>query len=241
MPENRSLLEGIYEAHQDVIFVEIPFDLQAHYGAVHWHNLQRIVGLSYAKQERVLFLDVDEIMEGSTFLKWLNGFDYRNYEAIQLSCYWYFREPTFRAKNHEHSPLFVAQSAITNAFLTHPYERAGSFVEVTGCKLQAVMSLENQPMCHHYSWVRTKEQMLRKVRSWGHREEWDWQTLVEKEFSGSFSGRDFVHGYAFDKVPKLLKESEYEGREKSVRSHVHRLTAKERNKIESLFIISGGE
>ena len=55
-------------------------------------------------------------------------------------------------------------------------------------------------MFHHYSWVRTKEQLLRKVASWGHNWERNWTEEVEKEFSRPFNGVDFVHGYEFVEV-----------------------------------------
>jgi hypothetical protein len=55
---------------------------------------------------------------------------------------------------------------------------------------------------HHYSWVRTKEEMLRKVKAWGHTNDKDWNTLIEEEFSREFNGKDFVHGYNFE----ILKE-----------------------------------
>jgi hypothetical protein len=49
--------------------------------------------------------------------------------------------------------------------------------------------------------VRTKAQMLAKVRAWGHRHDRDWPALVEAEFSGPFAGTDFVKGLKFDAVP----------------------------------------
>jgi hypothetical protein len=46
--------------------------------------------------------------------------------------------------------------------------------------------------------------MLKKVRSWGHKEDRNWEDLVEKEFSQEFSGKDFVHGYEFTKVAPFV-------------------------------------
>ena len=56
------------------------------------------------------------------------------------------------------------------------------------------------PMLHHYSWVRTKEQMLKKVRTWWHNKDRNWEKSVEEEFSRPFSGKDFVHGYEYKTV-----------------------------------------
>jgi hypothetical protein len=57
-------------------------------------------------------------------------------------------------------------------------------------------------MCNHYSWVRTKEEMLRKVTSWAHSNDTNWTALVEEEFSREFNGTDFVHGYQYDILEK---------------------------------------
>jgi len=57
---------------------------------------------------------------------------------------------------------------------------------------------------HHYSWARTKEQMLTKVKNWGHRKQRNWQELVENEFSHEFNGKDFIHGYNYSRVPNLF-------------------------------------
>ena len=62
-------------------------------------------------------------------------------------------------------------------------------------------------MFHHYSWVRTEEEMLRKVQSWGHRGDREWVSLVKKEFSAPFQGTDFVHGYQFQTVEPLFEIS----------------------------------
>jgi len=53
-------------------------------------------------------------------------------------------------------------------------------------------------MIHHYSWVRTKEEMLKKVSNWGHaRDKGDWKELVEMEYSRPFNGQDFLHNYQY--------------------------------------------
>jgi hypothetical protein len=56
----------------------------------------------------------------------------------------------------------------------------------------------NIPMIHHYSWVRTKEQMLQKVKAWGHNADKDWVSLIEEEFSRPFNGKCFVNNYSYE-------------------------------------------
>ena len=59
-------------------------------------------------------------------------------------------------------------------------------------------------MIHHYSWVRTKDEMLKKINSWGHKGDRNWIELVESEFSQDFKGVDFIHGYRYQTVPSAF-------------------------------------
>jgi hypothetical protein len=59
-------------------------------------------------------------------------------------------------------------------------------------------------MFHHYSWVRTRDEMMKKVQSWGHKNDRDWVALVNEEFSAPFKGSDFVHGYKYKTVSPLF-------------------------------------
>jgi hypothetical protein len=43
--------------------------------------------------------------------------------------------------------------------------------------------------------------MLKKIH-WGHQGGKNWEYLIEKEFSGEFTGTDFVHEYEYDIVEK---------------------------------------
>lgn len=66
------------------------------------------------------------------------------------------------------------------------------------------MGLDKKPLAHHYSWVRTKGEMLKKVETFGHKSDRDWVALVEKEFSHEFSGKDFVSGYEYETVEPYI-------------------------------------
>lgn len=171
-----------------------------------WHNAARMVSFHFLPKETnyVLFLDADEIVEGNRFAKWLNDFPYQKYEAIKLSCYWYFREPAFQSKHYETSPLFMKKTAISRKLIMQKDERTGMYTQCQGKKMEGILGMDEKPLIHHYSWVRTKEEMLRKVRSWGHKSDRDWEKLVEKEFGGPFQGKDFVHGYEFLEVAPFV-------------------------------------
>ena len=175
----------------------------------YWHNLSRLIGFSLLKPEveDVLFLDVDEIVEGVRFAKWLEKFPLVDFSVLRLACHWYFRSSTFRANELEDTPLLARRSALDYDALMHSAERSGTFHSVEGKKFRFVS--KEAPLVHHYSWVRSKEEMLRKVSCWGHSKERDWKRFVEEEFSHPFSGRDFVHGYTFSEVEPFFKPSSY--------------------------------
>lgn len=210
-PENRQLLDSIYAAHPEVQFIEYAWSKENFYGGhpTHfWHNMSRLLGTHFLRADidYVLFLDVDEIVEGKRFADWLKTCDCT---AARLACYWYFREANLQALQWEDTPLLVRKAALHYDAIMHPHERGGTFQMAEGKKLRGVTSDEQLPMVHHYSWVRSKEALLRKVNAWGHRDERDWRSLIEAEFSREFSGKDFVHGYSFKQVEPFLKKHEY--------------------------------
>lgn len=213
-PENRELLDAIYAAHPEVQFIEYAWSKENFYGnhsAHFWHNISRLIGTYFLdpKVENVLFLDVDEIVEAGRFASWLKEFPLSDYTAVRLACYWYFREPFLQALQWEDTPLLISKAALHYDAIMHPQERAGTFEMALGKKLRGAVSQEQTPMVHHYSWVRSREALLRKVSAWGHRDERDWRSLVEAEFSREFSGTDFVHGYSFKEVEPYLKANCY--------------------------------
>jgi hypothetical protein len=217
--EDREMLNRIYAEHLDVQFVEFPFDdkksLYGSHSSVHWHNLARMIGRFFLKEEikYVFFLDCDEIVNSMHFEQWIKTFPYQEYNALSIANYWYFRECHLQAKSWENTPLLVRKETLDGATLMNGLERKGIYQLVQGNKASKVTGLDDNPMIHHYSWVRTKEQLLRKVVSWSHCRDRDWTPLVEEEFSRPFNGTDFVHGYEFVEVAPfraidLLKKPE---------------------------------
>ncbi|MFH1985902.1 MAG: hypothetical protein ABIL58_29050 [Pseudomonadota bacterium] len=171
-----------------------------------WHNYARWVGLSRLPEgcDWVLFLDADEIVETDRFTAFLARADLAGVDHLYFANYWYFREPRFRARQIEDSPALIRRPIITVNRIFHERERATFRSLPNG--LRCVAGLDGKPMFHHYSWVMDKARMLQKVRTWGHSRDTDrdWERLVEAEFSGPFSGKDFVHGYDFDTVDPLI-------------------------------------
>ena len=200
-PENRPLLEKIYRSFPDCLFVELP--LLGRKSPAYLSSVSRMVGTHFLGEEidRLFFIDADEIPEGQKVLECLRSSDWSQYSVIKLASYWYFREPRYRANKWEDSILFVHRKTLDSSLLLHERERAAIYDALPGPKKNLVTGLDGAPLCHHFSWVRTKQEMLKKVTSWGHRKDRNWVELVEKEYSGPFHGIDFVHGYSYSEVP----------------------------------------
>lgn len=169
----------------------------------YWHNMSRWVGMQHLREdiEFVLFLDADEIID-SRFNEWLTKEKLLyEFDAFLFLCYWYFREAKYRAKTWEKAGVLVKKNKLTADNIFTAGERLGI---VSSLLPNAVLvnGLDGTPMVHHYSWVRPKEEMLRKVRSWAHKDDADWQRLIEEEFSHDFRGTDFLphHNYQYETI-----------------------------------------
>jgi GT2 family glycosyltransferase/glycosyltransferase involved in cell wall biosynthesis len=166
----------------------------------YWHNVARVAGFLAVRAdiEYVLFLDVDEIVESSHFIEFLERSDWQNYDALRFSAYWYFKSPRHQATTWEIAGLLVRKSKLTLDQLLQPTERNDLFEQLSGRTVDHVKGLDNFPLVHHYSWVRTKEEMLRKIESWGHKSDKNWPALVEAAFrSDGLPATDFVHDYRY--------------------------------------------
>lgn len=208
--ENQKLLDQIYSAFPECFFVEYPFIPKkipksifkkiepAHF----WHSLSRFVATKFLDPdvETVLFLDADEIPEGEKMREWLSEGKMHSHSVLKLANYWYFREPEYQALQWEDSPVILQKKALCTEALLHTKERQALYDLLPKPKERMVTGLDDAPMIHHYSWVRTEEEMLKKVRAWGHHADRDWEKLVKEEFSRPFLGVDFVHGYCYRNV-----------------------------------------
>ena len=164
----------------------------------YYHHLSRKIGTDLSTNKWLLFLDGDEIVD-EKFWDWFYSVQHLD-QTFWLTCYWYFREPIYRATKTEGAGL-VIRKKYCNWDLNHYQERQQFFgLSNFKCGDKELIGYENKPVIHHFSWVRTKDEMLQKVNSWGHRFDRDWGKLVEEEFTRPFNGTDFVHGYNYDVV-----------------------------------------
>lgn len=168
----------------------------------YWHNHSRFLGLQAATQDYILFLDADEIPNGDLMKGFLEEGHHLSVPIVTFECYWYFREPIYQAEQTERCGAIFHRGHITEELIYHSMER-WSF-ELTQTPYIDKARHNNQIIMHHLSWVRTKEQMLKKVNSWAHKSDKHWVSLIHQEFEYPFKGRDFVHNYKFKEVSNIF-------------------------------------
>lgn len=179
--------------------------------AMYWEAHARWMAYSElsAKDGYIVFLDADELIERQKFVDWLNTNEYLKYDGMKLANYWYWMKPTYRSKDYIEDSVVIIRGLSSNPMhLFSNLGRHGIFESVKGCKKRNIM-FRNEPFIHHYSWVRTREQMLNKVKSWGHRDDnVPWVQLVEKEFEKNEEDekeiRDFIKGLSYVKVDNIF-------------------------------------
>lgn len=176
----------------------------------YWHNVARMEGFRYVLPSSwVLFLDADEIPQATHFADWIVNVlpHIRNDIALKLANYWYFRKPIYQATSYEDSAVLIHSTriALTPESLMTDNERDGICVATqTPVVRNVVHPSDRKPMIHHYSWVRTPDQLLKKVQLWGHQQDENWEALLKQELEQPFSGTDFVHGYQYVEVPNFF-------------------------------------
>lgn len=198
-PENRYLLDHTYAMHPDCQFIEFSYLFDRIYSPFHkigpededwakfWAATSRYIGYAYSKNDYLLFLDSDEILNGEKCAAWLEKKEYRSYQALRFASYLYAIKPTIRAKKVVNLPLLVKRNAFSPLTLMNDLERIGAYLTHAGPKKERIVGLDHMPFVHHYSWVRTKEECLWKTKTWGHRCEEDWQSIIESAFQGNLS------------------------------------------------------
>jgi len=165
------------------------------------HNYLRYNNIINAKNDYILYLDSDEVVDYVQFNKFLNELDLTKQKSYFFDVYWYFRNKKYQATTFEASSIVMSnKNNLTTESIFDIRERWALGVNEI---IQNCRSLENKPLFHHYSWAKgkneneCKELLLQKIKSWGHTTDKDWRSLIEDEFSRPFNGKDFVHGYSY--------------------------------------------
>ncbi len=190
-PEDREKLNWVYREFPDCSFIEFEYNSQSTYTpfayastpvhrnwAACWHSTCRLIGNFYAppSYEYILHLDADEILEGKRLRSWLDDGEYRKYLALWLGAYEY-AHPTLRTEELFTSALLVNRNALDPFSMVDRNERWGIYIQIAEPKTQVII-----PFVHHYSWVRSKSECVHKSKTWGHRDQADWKTWINRYF-----------------------------------------------------------
>lgn len=194
-PENIESLQEDQKRNPEAKF--LIYNWQEGKPARYWHNYSRLIAATHIKDncDWILYIDADEIVDTSLFKKFIPQISLKpDINSYKLANYWYFRQPNYRANQTEDSAVLVRAAYATKINLDDYGREREQFEYYNTPRMTMV---DNTPMIHHYSWVRTKEEMLNKVRTWGHNKDKDWNSLVEEEFSRDFNGSCFINNYSF--------------------------------------------
>lgn len=159
------------------------------------HNQQRLLGYKALKgtYDAVMFLDSDEVPISKVCKQWLSTNPAGDYK---LSAYWYYRDTCYQADQLEEGPVLVSNSSLQSADWDSPLEREGF-----SSNWQRMAMHKGKVLAHHYSWANTKELLLQKVTTWGHRDDnVDWEQIVRDEFANPFSYFCPFKPYFFSRV-----------------------------------------
>jgi len=206
-PENKALLDKTIQENPRAKFIFFPYDPKLNVLPQHWVTFARVIGWKYSSSETdfILFLDADEVVDGNRFLEWQKGFPLSKMNVIKLANYYYFRDIIYQSETYEDSAVIARKNQLSEEMIMDFLDRDKSFRDITEPKARMVLGADNQPLIHHYSWVRSEAEMIKKVSTWGHSHERDWVQLVKDEFANGFKGVDFVHGYTYKTVKPFIK------------------------------------
>lgn len=170
-----------------------------------WHHEARLMGYSMGNNPWVLFLDADEVIcDSNQFRTWwakMASDSQNRMTAYKLANYWYFLSKKRRAKTLEDSVVLVKRNSLhLSHFRSYAADRENYFYASPEARRRTmVLGDDGKPMLDHFSWVRSKDTLLTKTKTWGHRAEKDWPKLIETAFASDIlTTPDFVHGYEYE-------------------------------------------
>jgi len=196
--------------------VDISLDIKNRKGVInrptsYFHNLARWTGVQALKnKEWVFILDCDEIPEGDKVNEFLSFDILDERECYKFANYWYFKSPENQATTIEDSVLLMHYKYLTEDNIFGDNER-DFLIPSSGATLhRQIMGIDNKPLFHHYSGVRSREGLIHKFKNWGHSDDIykgvDTNKLIEYIYKND-DVNDIVHNYKYIKVPNQFNIS----------------------------------
>lgn len=178
----------------------------------YWHNLARFTGVTELLKDRgdvdwVFVVDGDEIPDGARVAEWLAGSSSSSSGAdpsvcYKMATYWYFKLPIYQALTHEDSILLIHKSHLTAANIFGDMERDHTIARSGTRLMRMTNGKDGLPLWHHYSFVRTRENLRKKLTCWAHRDDVlnltdvDVDIAIQHVFAHG-QVNDFIHGYTY--------------------------------------------
>lgn len=161
------------------------------------HNLSRYYAYQKLSKnvEYVLFLDADEIPEGDRFKEFLKQIDPET-PSYKIANYFYFKSLRFQAIAVHDSPLLIKKDMIDiKELFGSPIERDGMTTKHNHKNPTIRLAThDNKPLIHHYSWVNSKKNILKKITTWGHKDDFNWDKILP-----------IWENFTIDKIDPILK------------------------------------
>jgi len=137
--------------------------------SAYWHNLSRWTAIkALTKKEWVFIIDADEIPDGQLVKEWISNsqHDLNHDCCYKLACYWYFKTPQNRATTLEDSILLMHYKHLTENNTFGDHERDYLIKASNTRLLRQVKDMNCRVMWHHFSFVRSKEGIIKKLSTW---------------------------------------------------------------------------
>lgn len=191
-PENQLILNntiGRYVSHPNFKYRRI--DITQGKSALFWEAW----GRAYATHEMVgnnceyiLYIDPDEIVDFRLMKLWLDTNVYKKYKGIKLRQYTYSLSPRYRLNVKAHNTVMCrkdyAQSLPFTVDARLQYFNNSNKWSRWLAKLGLNKNFyiyNGRPFIHHYTSVRTYEEMVTKFTNWSHNSDRDdWLDVLEK-------------------------------------------------------------
>lgn len=175
----------------------------------YWHNVARWTGINaLANNDWVLLIDADEIPEGEKLKEWWSEIEnsalLNKSTTYKIANYWYFKDPTNRSQVLEDSVLLIHAKYLSKHNIFGDMER-DYLIHESGTKLvRKIKGVNGEVMFHHFSWCRTKEGLLHKIKNWGHANEYTNPEEIVAHIFRDDNVNDVIHRYKYSKVPNIF-------------------------------------
>ncbi len=201
-------------------------------------NTARWVGFSELggiKTDKVLFMDVDQIFEKQKFTKWYNEKKNNLNKVMTFAIYFYsFRYNIRACLNESQANHYVGDKKLYTGmdYLYSDWEKAGLLVDTNlitrkrifqgpqrwmfccdptidiNSKSQMQHGLDGTRMLHHYAYVRSNQQLFRKIDNFAHKGDKDWSSYLKKFTNPNFKfdttiDRQICHSFICKQVQPI--------------------------------------